>query len=80
MRGLFQIEDRNVEIKELPTPVPQGSEVRVKTVLSGLCGTNVHQYRGFPFRVSPKVIQGHEAVGVVDAVGECVRHVRSVTA
>lgn len=48
---------------------PLPGEVRVKVQLAGICGSDVHIYRGHnPFAKYPRVI-GHEFFGVVDAVG-----------
>ena len=53
-------------------PAPAAHEVRVKVKYAGVCGSDVHIYRGHnPFASYPRVI-GHEFFGIVDAVGESV--------
>lgn len=59
-------------IEERPVPQPQPGEVRIRVVSAGICGSDVHIYRGHnPFARYPRVI-GHEFFGCIDAVGEGV--------
>jgi L-gulonate 5-dehydrogenase len=56
---------------EVPTPGPE--EVLVRIARTGICGSDIHIYRGHnPFARYPRVI-GHEAVGRVEAVGSEVK-------
>jgi D-arabinose 1-dehydrogenase-like Zn-dependent alcohol dehydrogenase len=53
-----------------PIPEPGPGEVRVRVQACGVCGSDVFlQKGGFGAAVSLPVIPGHEAAGVVDAVG-----------
>jgi len=63
--GPFTIED-----VELSDPAPR--EVRVRTVASGVCGSDLHVLEGDNPWVMP-IILGHEPAGVVEAVGSDVR-------
>lgn len=66
-----------LRLTELPVPVPAAEQVRVKVLACGVCRTDLHVADGeLP---SPKLplIMGHEVVGLVDAVGSGVRHLRS---
>jgi propanol-preferring alcohol dehydrogenase len=68
-----KIEDRPLELVEVPTPHPQDDEVRIKILVCGVCRTDIHIAEGdLPLRKSP-VILGHEIVGIVDATGENVK-------
>lgn len=59
-----------------PVPVPRAGEVRVRVEACGVCGSDVFlQKGGFGTGVALPVIPGHEAAGVVDAVGEGVSSV-----
>ena len=59
-----------------PRPDPGPGEVRVKVEACGVCGSDVFlQKGGFGDRVALPVIPGHEAAGVVDAIGEGVTSV-----
>jgi D-arabinose 1-dehydrogenase-like Zn-dependent alcohol dehydrogenase len=51
-----------------PLPMPGPGELRLRVEASGLCGTDVHLWRG-DFAVPLPVVPGHEPVGVIDALG-----------
>ena len=54
-------------------PEPGPGEVRVRVEACGVCGSDVFlQKGGFGARVTWPVVPGHEAAGVVDALGEGV--------
>ena len=58
-----------VEVREVPLPEPGKSEVRVRSRLVGICGSDLHGLSGtHPFIAFPYV-PGHEVVGTVDEVG-----------
>ncbi len=66
------------EIREYPLPQPAPGAVLVKMELSGVCGTDKHAYQGYltqyagtgtPRRLPLPIIQGHENVGTVAAIG-----------
>ena len=55
---------------------PRAGEILVRTVSTGVCGTDVHvQHGGIPFPL-PGVL-GHEGAGIVEAVGAGVTSVRA---
>lgn len=61
-----------IEIEERPVPKPQANEVLVKVAQVGVCGSDVHYYqhgRIGDFVVGQPLILGHEASGVIVAVG-----------
>lgn len=59
----------DVALEITPEPVPGPGEVRVRTTVVGICGSDLHAACGrHPFIELP-YRPGHEAVGVVDAVG-----------
>ena len=58
----------NVELREVPDPVPGQGQVRIAVAAAGICGTDVHIFREeFPSR--PPVILGHEFSGRIDRLG-----------
>jgi threonine dehydrogenase-like Zn-dependent dehydrogenase len=66
------------ELIEYPLPEPEPGCVLVKMEMSGICGTDKHTYQGYTTQYagagSPKeiefpIIQGHENVGTVAAIG-----------
>jgi D-arabinose 1-dehydrogenase-like Zn-dependent alcohol dehydrogenase len=61
---------------ERPLPLPGAGEARVRIEASGVCGSDIFlQDGGFGAEKLP-VVPGHEAAGVVDAVGPNVTQVR----
>lgn len=72
------VEPGRYEIQEYPLPAPAPGCVLVKMEVSGICGTDKHTYQGFagqyggtgtPRRVPFPIIQGHENVGTIAAIG-----------
>ena len=59
----------HVEIVDVPEPVPQENQVRLRVAFGGICGTDLHIYHGKFAKVRPPVTLGHEVSGIVDAVG-----------
>jgi L-iditol 2-dehydrogenase len=70
MKALLLSEYKHLAIAELPTPVPGGGEVLIRVAACGICGSDVHGYDGASGRRIPPIVMGHEAAGVVAAVGE----------
>jgi threonine dehydrogenase-like Zn-dependent dehydrogenase len=61
-----------MELQDLPEPEPGPDEARVRVAAAAICGSDLHGFReASPRRVAP-LVMGHEAVGVVDAVGDGV--------
>jgi 2-desacetyl-2-hydroxyethyl bacteriochlorophyllide A dehydrogenase len=58
-----------IEIRELPTPVPGPQEALVRVLGCGVCGTDVHIYRGEVTDARPPVVLGHETFGRIEALG-----------
>lgn len=57
-------------IEDLPVPVPGPGEILVKVKACGVCHTDLHAASGdWPVKPSPPFIPGHEAAGVVAALG-----------
>jgi S-(hydroxymethyl)glutathione dehydrogenase/alcohol dehydrogenase len=70
-----------LDIVELAIDKPAAREVLVRTVASGLCASDMHHMDGHivtPGFVAGRdaMVMGHEAAGVVEAVGCDVRHVQ----
>ena len=65
-----------LRLVERPVPQPGPGEVRVRVEACGVCGSDVFlQKGGFGDAVTWPVIPGHEAAGVVDAIGDGVSEV-----
>jgi threonine dehydrogenase-like Zn-dependent dehydrogenase len=72
------IEPGHYEIQEYPIPDPAQGCVLVKMQVSGICGTDKHTYQGYtgqyggngtPKQIPFPIIQGHENVGTIAAIG-----------
>src|ERR1700712_2302546 len=55
---------------DVPDPVPAAHEIRVAIEACGVCRTDLHISEGDLALHRRPVVPGHEAVGVVDQVGE----------
>ncbi|HOW86560.1 MAG TPA: zinc-dependent alcohol dehydrogenase family protein [Candidatus Aminicenantes bacterium] len=64
---------KQVEVRDVPIPEIKDDEVLIKVKAVGLCGTDIHIFKGEYFTEFP-VIPGHEFSGVVDRVGRGVRY------
>jgi 2-desacetyl-2-hydroxyethyl bacteriochlorophyllide A dehydrogenase len=70
MKAGVLYDDRRIEVREVPDPAPGPGEVIVESSFGGICGTDLHIYRGeFRSRVRFPAIQGHEFGGVVVELG-----------
>jgi len=69
MKALMYVAPRKFEYTEAPAPVPGDQEVLVRVKAVGICGSDVHGYTGSTGRRIPPLIMGHEAAGVIEAVG-----------
>jgi S-(hydroxymethyl)glutathione dehydrogenase / alcohol dehydrogenase len=69
-------EELRVETVQLADPQP--GDVLVRIVGSGVCGSDVHLLDGELSALFPRypIVPGHEAAGIVEAVGSEVRHVK----
>lgn len=60
---------KKIEILELPVPEINDDEILVKVEQTGICGTDVHEYKGDPFGYIP-VGLGHEGTGTIVKLGK----------
>jgi L-iditol 2-dehydrogenase len=70
MKALLLSEYKHLAVADLPTPTPAAGEVLIRVAACGICGSDVHGYDGSSGRRIPPIVMGHEAAGVVAAVGE----------
>src|SRR5205814_10389372 len=78
MKGVVFLGDRKLELREFPDPAPGPRDVILEIKASGMCGSDLHNYRAPAqpagavtggIRRQAGVIAGHEPCGVVAAVG-----------
>ena len=67
--------DRTLSVHDDPQRAPGEGEVRVQVVNAGICGSDLHWYRG-DFEPIVMRTPGHEIGGIVAAVGPGVDHVQ----
>ena len=74
--------NEKLEIQQLETPKPRGSQVLVKVQSSGVCHSDIHLWEGYyegvggqPLKTTDRGVNypltpGHEVAGIVDSLGE----------
>jgi L-iditol 2-dehydrogenase len=77
MKALLLSNYRHLEVADLPAPVPGENEILVRVAACGICGSDVHGYDGSSGRRIPPIVMGHEAAGMVAAVGSAVTKFRA---
>ncbi len=81
MRASLLIAPEQLEVREIPTPEPRPGDMVVRIEQVGLCGSDVHFFthdRVGLLVVTGPLILGHEAGGVIAAVGAGVPEGRLV--
>ena len=72
MKALLLSKYRHLELAELAVPEPGRDEVLIQVAACGICGSDLHGYDGSSGRRIPPIVMGHEAAGIVAAVGDGV--------
>ena len=72
MKALLLTAPNHFEYTDLPEPEVGPEEVLVRVKACGICGSDVHGMDGSSGRRIPPLVMGHEAAGVIAAVGEQV--------
>ena len=72
MLAAFSGGKEKIEVKDAPVPAPGAGEVLLRVRACGICGSDLHFYRG-ELPALPTVSPGHEFAGEVAEVGEGVR-------
>jgi (R,R)-butanediol dehydrogenase/meso-butanediol dehydrogenase/diacetyl reductase len=74
MKAGILYNDRDIRVGEVPEPRIGPDQVLVAPSFSGICGTDLHVFRGeFHGRVTYPAILGHEFGGIIQEVGRDVR-------
>ena len=63
---------KKIEVKEFAIPTLQDNDILVKVEGCGVCGTDVHEWKGDPFGLIP-VTLGHEGTGEIVALGKNIK-------
>lgn len=73
MKALLLSEYKKLELTDLPTPEIGPEDILVQVKACGICGSDIHGWDGSSGRRQPPLVMGHEASGVVAAVGSSVK-------
>lgn len=76
MKAVFVDDAYSVLVKEVEVPELLNNDVLIQVKVAGICGSDIHTYKGLhPFR-KPPVIIGHEISGEVIKVGANVQTIK----
>jgi L-iditol 2-dehydrogenase len=76
LKAVYVEEAYKVAVKDVEIPELSNHDVLIKVKAAGICGSDLHTYKGLhPFR-KPPVIIGHELSGEVVKVGQHVKNVK----
>ena len=65
----------DIRLEDVPEPrLEEATDAIVRITASAICGTDLHFIRGTAAGVKPGTILGHEAVGVIEKIGDGVRN------
>lgn len=77
MKALVLSAYNHLDIADVPAPVAGPLEVVIRVEACGICGSDVHGYDGSSGRRIPPITMGHEAAGIISAVGPDVQKFRA---
>ncbi len=66
----------NMQLEEIDGSVVNRNQVKIKVAYSGICGSDIHSYKGEYKNLRPPVVLGHEFSGIVVDVGSNVRGIK----
>jgi threonine dehydrogenase-like Zn-dependent dehydrogenase len=69
MEALVWLGGDRLSVRDVEQPEPSASEALFRVSLAGICGSDLHAYRGAGGKRRPPLILGHEAVGKIDGDG-----------
>ena len=72
MKALVLEEYNKLVYRDFPDPEVAADEVLVKVEAVGICGSDVHGMDGSTGRRIPPIVMGHEAAGIITALGKDV--------
>lgn len=77
MKALVLSAYKQLQLMDMPVPEPAADELLVRIRACGICGSDVHGYDGSTGRRLPPIVMGHEAAGIVEAVGNAVSNFKA---
>ncbi len=76
MKEVVVTEPYHYEVREVPVPEPKDNEVQIKLMACGVCGSDIHIYKGENPNSRYPLIPGHENVGIVTKVGKDCKKIK----
>jgi threonine dehydrogenase-like Zn-dependent dehydrogenase len=77
MKALTWQGNHDVRVDTVPDPtIQEPTDAIIRVTSSGLCGSDLHLYEVLGAYLDPGDILGHEPMGIVEAVGSEVTHIR----
>lgn len=73
--AVFHGAHQPLTFEQIEIDAPMAHEVLIRTVASGVCHSDLHFVDGL-YPMAPPAILGHEAAGIVEAVGDQVTYVK----
>ncbi|NVY96099.1 alcohol dehydrogenase catalytic domain-containing protein [Lactobacillus sp. DCY120] len=78
MKTTIFVQPGKVELKEVPLPTIQApDDVLIKVLRTCVCGSDLWAYRGLEEKAIASINGGHEALGIVQEVGDAVTTVQA---
>jgi L-iditol 2-dehydrogenase len=77
LKALLLTDYKKLELVDMAAPSILDDEVLVRVQACGICGSDVHGFDGSSGRRIPPLVMGHEAAGIVAAVGAGVRGLKA---
>ena len=72
MKTAYFYGGKDIRVVEEEIPAPGAGEILFKVMSAGVCGSDLHNYRGHRVRDDVRWQQGHELSGVISGLGEGV--------
>lgn len=76
MKAAFVTGVEKVEIREIERPAIGDGEVLIRVASAGVCGSDLHLFRGTHAFRKPPAILGHEVAGEVVEIGKAVSRIK----
>lgn len=77
MKGLVFEANEVLVWQDVPEREPAAGEVKLKIKAAGICGSDIHGWKGITGRRIPPMIMGHEFSGQVVSLGEGVKTLKA---
>jgi L-iditol 2-dehydrogenase len=73
MKVMMLVDRKKLELTDMEMPAVGADDLLVRVRACGICGSDVHGYDLSTGRRIPPIVMGHEAAGMVEAVGANVK-------